>query len=126
MTRRLIGSTAVIGLVAVVAGCADDSVTAQCVQEHGWAGAPVVVRDDYCLNHTADDNGVFIFGGQQYRYYYGSDGPVGSRPRGGTTSPPVEDDDGYAPTVKTKSGSTIPRGGLGGTSGGYGGKSSGG
>jgi hypothetical protein len=110
--RTLIGAAATVGVVGVVAGLgywalSAPTVTAQCVQEDA-NGQPVVVQDEYCTGHTAGLNGFFFYGGHQYRYYYGSSGPVGSRPIGGTTSIP-----GGA-TVKTKSGSTIQRGGLGG------------
>jgi hypothetical protein len=120
--RRLIGAGAGVGVVGVVAGLgywalSAPTVTAQCVRDD-TNGQPVVVPDSYCTGHTAGLNGFFFFGGHQYRYYYGSSGSIGQRPIGGTTTAP-----GGA-TIKTKSGTTIHRGGLGGKlSGGKGGGS---
>lgn len=114
--RRLIGGAAAIGVVGVVAGLgywalSPRTVTAQCVRDDP-NGQPVVVPDSYCTGHTAGLNGFFFFGGHQYRYYYGSSGPIGSRPIGGTTIAPK------GATVRTKSGSTIQRGGFGSKVGG--------
>jgi hypothetical protein len=120
--RRLIGAGVGIGVVGVVAGLgywafSGPTVTAQCVRED-TNGQPVIVPDDYCTNHTAGLNGFFFYGGHQYRYYYGSSGSIGQRPIGGSTSAPS------GSTVKTRSGTTIQRGGLGGKlSGGKGGGS---
>ncbi len=110
--RRLIGAGAGVGVVGVVAGLgywalSGPTVTAQCVRDD-TNGQPVIVPDSYCTDHTAGLNGFFFFGGHQYRYYYGSSGSVGQRPIGGTTTAPS------GSTVKTKSGTTIQRGGLGG------------
>ncbi len=125
--RRLIGGAAAIGVVGVVAGLgywalSPSTVTAQCVQED-TNGQPVIVPDSYCTGHTAGLNGFFFYGGHQYRYYYGSSGTIGSRPIGGTTEAPK------GATIRTKSGSTIQRGGfgskLGGGSKGGGGKGGG-
>ncbi|OMC42058.1 hypothetical protein A5745_02405 [Mycobacterium sp. IS-2888] len=114
--RVLMGSAAAVGVVGVVAALgywalSAPTVTAQCVRDDP-NGQPVIVPDSYCTDHTAGLNGFFFYGGHQYRYYYGSSGPVGSRPIGGTTSAPK------GATIKTKSGSTISRGGLGGKLGG--------
>ncbi|MGE2816303.1 hypothetical protein ACQI5H_14355 [Mycobacterium heidelbergense] len=114
--RVLMGSAAAVGVVGVVAALgywalSAPTVTAQCVRDDP-NGQPVIVPDSYCTDHTAGLNGFFFFGGHQYRYYYGSSGSVGSRPIGGTTSAPK------GATIKTKSGSTISRGGLGGKLGG--------
>jgi hypothetical protein len=109
--RRLIGGAAVVGVVGVVAALgywalSPRTVTAQCVQEDG-NGGPIVVPDSYCSGHSGGVGGLFIYSGHQYRYYYGSSGGVGARPVGGTTVMPKDT------TVKTSSGSTIQRGGLG-------------
>jgi hypothetical protein len=109
--RRLMGGAAAVGVVGVVAALgywalSPRSVTAQCVQEDG-TGGPVVVPDNYCTGHSGGLGGIFIYSGHQYRYYYGSTGTVGSRPMGGTTVKPKDT------TVKTSSGDTIQRGGLG-------------
>jgi hypothetical protein len=114
--RVLMGAAAVVGVVGVVAGLgywmfSAPNVTAQCVQDDP-SGQPVVVPDGYCAGRTEGLNGFFFFGGHQYRYYYGSSGSVGSRPSGGTTVAPK------GANITTKSGSTISRGGLGGSSSG--------
>jgi len=109
--QRLKGGVAAVGVVGVVAALgywalSPRSVTAQCVQEDA-AGGPIVVPDSYCTGRTGDSSGLFIYSGHQYRYYYGSSGGVGARPSGGTTIKPKDT------TVKTSSGTTIERGGLG-------------
>ena len=109
--QRLKGGAAAVGVVGVVAALgywalSPRTVTAQCVQED-TAGGPIVVPDSYCTGHTGNSSGLFIYSGHQYRYYYGSSGTVGARPVGGTTIKPKDT------TVKTSSGSTIERGGLG-------------
>jgi hypothetical protein len=110
--RRLIGGGATVGVVGVVAGLgywalSAPTVMAQCVRDDRNA-KPVIVPDNYCTGHTAGSNGFFFYGGHQYRYYYGSSGLVGSRPIGGTTVRPS------GATIRTSSGHTIQRGGLGG------------
>ncbi len=110
--RRLIGGAAAVGVVGVVAALgywalSPRTVNAQCVQEDS-SGGPIIVPDSYCTGNTGGSSGFFFYsGGHQYRYYYGSSGTVGSRPAGGTTVAPKD------ATVKTSSGSTIQRGGLG-------------
>jgi hypothetical protein len=109
--KRLKGGVAVVGVVGVVAALgywalSPRTVTAQCVQEDA-SGGPIVVPDSYCDGRTGDSSGLFIYSGHQYRYYYGSSGTVGARPSGGTTVKPKDT------TVKTSSGTTIQRGGLG-------------
>ncbi|WAJ45115.1 hypothetical protein OK015_00880 [Mycobacterium sp. Aquia_216] len=116
--RVLMGAAAAVGVVGLVAGLgywmlSTPNVTAQCVQEDP-SGQPVIVPDSYCTGHTEGLNGFFFYGGHQYHYYYGSSGSVGSRPSGGTTVAPK------GANITTKSGSTISRGGLGGSSGGKG------
>ena len=109
--QRLKGGAAVVGVVGVVAALgywalSPRTVTAQCVQEDA-SGGPIIVPDSYCTGHGGGTGGLFIYSGHQYRYYYGSTGTVGARPAGGTTIAPKGD------TVKTSSGTTIQRGGLG-------------
>jgi hypothetical protein len=109
--QRLKGGAAVVGVVGVVAALgywalSPRTVTAQCVQEDA-SGGPIIVPDSYCTGHGGGMGGLFIYSGNQYRYYYGSSGGVGARPSGGTTVAPKGD------TVKTSSGTTIQRGGLG-------------
>jgi hypothetical protein len=113
--QRLKGGVAVVGVVGVVAALgywalSPRTTTAQCVQEDA-NGGPIIVPDNYCTGNTSGGGGgsgfFFYSGGHQYRYYYGSSGTVGSRPSGGTTIAPK------GTTVKTSSGSTIQRGGLG-------------
>lgn len=114
--RVLMGAAAAVGVVGVVAGLgywalSTPNVTAQCVQEDP-NGQPVIVPDSYCTGHTEGLNGFFYYGGHQYHYYYGSEGSIGSRPIGGTTVAPK------GANITTKSGTTISRGGLGGSSSG--------
>jgi hypothetical protein len=109
--KRLKGGVVAVGVVGVVAALgywalSPRTVTAQCVQEDA-SGGPIVVPDSYCTGHTGNASGLFIYSGHQYRYYYGGSGTVGARPVGGTTIKPKDT------TVKTSSGSTIERGGLG-------------
>jgi hypothetical protein len=109
--QRLKGGAAVVGVVGVVAALgywalSPRTVTAQCVQEDA-SGGPIIVPDSYCTGHGGGTGGLFIYSGHQYRYYDGSTGGVGARPAGGTTIAPKGD------TVKTSSGTTIQRGGLG-------------
>ena len=109
--KRLKGGAVAVGVVGVVAALgywalSPRTVTAQCVQEDATDG-PIVVPDSYCTGHTGNSSGLFIYSGHQYRYYYGGSGGVGARPVGGTTIKPKDT------TVKTSSGTTIERGGLG-------------
>jgi hypothetical protein len=109
--RRLKSGAVAVGVVGVVAALgywalSPRSTTAQCVQEDA-NGGPIIVPDNYCTDHGGGVGGLFIYSGHQYRYYYGSSGTVGARPSGGTTIAPK------GTTVKTSSGSTIQRGGLG-------------
>ena len=109
--QRLKGGAAVVGVVGVVAALgywalSPRTVNAQCVQEDA-SGGPIIVPDNYCTGHGSGIGGLFIYSGHQYRYYYGSTGTVGARPAGGTTIAPK------GTTVKTSSGTTIQRGGLG-------------
>ncbi|WP_253900510.1 hypothetical protein [Mycobacterium asiaticum] len=113
--RILMGSAAAVGVVGLVAGVgywllSPSHVTAQCVRDDP-SGQPVIVPDSYCTGHTPGLNGFFFWGGHSYRYYYGSSGSVGQRPIGGSTSAPK------GATVTTKSGTTIQRGGIGGSGG---------
>ena len=109
--QRLKGGAAVVGVVGVVAALgywalSPRTVNAQCVQEDS-TGGPIIVPDSYCTGHGGGTGGLFIYSGHQYRYYYGSTGTVGARPSGGTTIAPK------GTTIKTSSGTTIQRGGLG-------------
>ncbi|WP_280412363.1 hypothetical protein [Nocardia asiatica] len=119
--RVMIGGVAVVGVAALVGGgylayralTAPDRVTAQCVKVEN--GQEIVVDDSYCgdgrpgfVSDTGVNPGLIILGGgPQYRYYYGGTGAVGRPPTGGTTIKPKNAE------IKTKSGTTIQRGGLG-------------
>ncbi len=114
--KTLMGAVAVVGVVGVVAlgyqmsksDRGDRDVTASCVDENN-----VVVPDDYCGRGSPGMGGIFIFAGAPYRYYYGgSTGGVGTRATGGTLTQPS------GTIAKTKSGSSITRGGFGSSSGG--------
>ncbi|MGW4716245.1 hypothetical protein [Nocardia sp. NPDC004260] len=124
--RVMIGGVAIVGVAALVGGgylayralAAPDRVTAQCVKTEN--GQEIVVDDSYCgdgrpgfVNDTGLNPGLIILGGgPQYRYYYGGTGTIGKPPIGGTTIKPKSAE------IKTKSGTTIQRGGLGSKSGG--------
>ncbi len=109
--KTLMGAVAVVGVVGVVAlgyqmSKRDPEVTASCVDANN-----VVVPDEYCGRGTPGMGGIFIFAGSPYRYYYGgASGGVGTPATGGTLTQPSRT------TAKTKSGSTITRGGFGSSS----------
>jgi hypothetical protein len=109
--KVLIGSCAVVGVAAVIAGgyalFHSNNVTAACVKD----GSDEVVPDTYCSSGYSGSNGVFIYSGSPYRYYYGgSNGGIGTRASGGTLTQPK------GTTATTKSGSSISRGGFGSSS----------
>ncbi|PPK65962.1 hypothetical protein V5P93_000144 [Actinokineospora auranticolor] len=116
--RLLIGSGVTVGVVALVAviyaASTPDEVTARCVDGNG-----VVVDDDYCddgyaTSHGGYHSGGFIYiGGSSYRYNYGGSGSVGQKATGGTYVAPSADT-----SVKTSSGKSVSRGGLGVSGGG--------
>ena len=111
--KKLMGAVAVVGVVGVVAlgyqvSKSDRDITASCVDDNN-----VVVPDEYCGSGTPGMGGIFIFAGAPYRYYYGgSNTGVGTRATGGTPTQPSRT------TAKTKSGSSISRGGFGSSSAG--------
>ncbi|WP_245568720.1 hypothetical protein [Nocardia concava] len=139
--RILIGGAAVVGIAGLVGGgylvasaWNGPDVTATCtvVAKKGEVvptgngqtvtatqdNQEIVVPDNYCSDAQSHGNsginpGFFFLAGHSYRYYYG--GPsqtIGHAPVGGTTVAPK------GATIKTKSGSTIQRGGLGARVGG--------
>lgn len=119
--RVMIGGVAIVGVAALVGGgyltyraiSAPDKVTASCVKIEN--GQEVVVPDNFCgdgrpgfLSDGGIGPGLIILGGgPQYRYYYGGTPTIGKPPTGGTTVKPKSAE------IKTKSGTTIQRGGLG-------------
>ncbi|WP_378732599.1 hypothetical protein [Nocardia brasiliensis] len=119
--RVMIGGVAIVGVAALVGGgylayraiSAPDQVTASCVKVEN--GQEVVVEDRYCGDGRpgfVGDGGIgpgliILGGGPQYRYYYGGTPTIGKPPTGGTTVKPKSAE------IKTKSGTTIQRGGLG-------------
>ncbi|MGK8523450.1 hypothetical protein ACRS6B_18700 [Nocardia asteroides] len=121
--RVMIGGVAIVGVAALVGGgylayralAAPDRVTAHCVKTEN--GQEIVVEDSYCgegrpgfVSDTGTGVGpglIILGGGPQYRYYYGGTGTIGKPPTGGTTIKPKSAE------IKTKSGTTIQRGGLG-------------
>ncbi|MEV0292989.1 hypothetical protein [Nocardia sp. NPDC050710] len=135
--RVLIGGVAIVGVAGLVGGgylayralTAPDEVTASCVQIDE-NGQEVVVEDKFCQPGQAgfvDDSGsgassghshgggIIVLGGwPQYRYYYGGNTTVGKPPTGATTVRPKNAE------IKTKSGTTVQRGGLGSKSSGGG------
>jgi hypothetical protein len=128
--RILIGGVAIVGVAGLVGGgylayralTKPDEVTAYCTQID-QNGQEVVVNDDLCDKASASSdsgsgggygggNGIFIYNGSQYRYYYGGTNTVGKPATGGGTVQPKSAE------IKTKSGTSIQRGGLGSKSGG--------
>ena len=109
--KTLMGAVAVVGVVGVVAlgyqaFKSTPEVTASCVDENN-----VVVSDSYCGSGSPGIGGIFIFAGAPYRYYYGgATGGVGTVATGGTLTQP------RGTVAKTKSGSSISRGGFGSSS----------
>ncbi|QLY34841.1 hypothetical protein H0264_32710 [Nocardia huaxiensis] len=139
--KLLIGGVAVVGVAGLVGGgylaysaLTTPNVTAYCtvIANKGqvvqtapgqtvtatFDGQEIVVDDDYCQKATTTGTayhgggGIYIFNGGQYRYYYGGNNTVGTSPKGGTTVKPK------GAEIKTKSGTTIQRGGLGSKIGG--------
>ncbi|QIS05252.1 hypothetical protein F5X71_25675 [Nocardia brasiliensis] len=128
--RVMIGGAAIVGVAALVGGgylayravAAPDKVTASCVKIEN--GQEIVVEDRYCGEGRpgfVGDGGphagpglIVLGGGPQYRYYYGGTPTIGKPPTGGTTVKP------RSAEIKTKSGTTIQRGGLGSKSTGSG------
>lgn len=108
-TKVLMGSVAAIGLVGVVAlgyqmSRPQPTVEATCVRD----GSDEVVPDSYCASGHPGVGGLFIFAGMPYRYYYGgTNAGIGSKATGGTLQVPK------GAVAKTKSGTTINRGGFG-------------
>ncbi|MFQ6395171.1 hypothetical protein ACLMAJ_17105 [Nocardia sp. KC 131] len=122
--RILIGGVAIVGVAGLVGGgylayralTKPDNVTAYCTQID-QNGKEVVVDDDVCGKASASSGssggyggGIFIYNGSQYRYYYGGSNSVGRPPTGGTTIAPK------GAEIKTKTGTSIQRGGLGSSS----------
>ncbi|MFI6168175.1 hypothetical protein ACIBCN_15445 [Nocardia sp. NPDC051052] len=119
--RVMIGGVAIVGVAALVGGgylayrafTAPDKVTASCVKTEN--GQEIVVEDRYCGDGRqgfVSDGGIgpgliILGGGPQYRYYYGGTPTIGKPPTGGTTVKPKSAE------IKTKSGTTVQRGGLG-------------
>jgi hypothetical protein len=117
--KVLIGSGVAVGLVGVVAAWylvgTPQEVNAVCTDDSG-----TVVDDNYCDdNYISSQHGsynsstgfwIIPWGGgyRQYRYNYGGTGVVGSPVAGGSYTAPSS----HA-TVKTKSGTTVQRGGFG-------------
>jgi hypothetical protein len=139
--RVMIGAGVTVGIVAIVGGLyllsSPGDVTARCTVS-GTNADGTVVQDQYCNQDYVTsqgghiENGIIflpIIGGggfRQYHYYYGGSGNIGQRVSGGSYTQPSSG------TIKTNSGGTVSRGGLGvsnhsGSSGGggIGGKSGG-
>ncbi|MBC6446826.1 hypothetical protein GPZ80_06505 [Actinokineospora sp. HBU206404] len=122
--RILIGTGVTVGVVAVVAvmyaAATPDPVTATCTDSNGVVVEENLCDEDYARSHGGYHSGGFIFiGGSSYRYNYGGTGRPGQKVTGGTYVAPS----GNTP-VRTASGKSVSRGGLG--VGGSGGGKSGG
>jgi type II secretory pathway pseudopilin PulG len=136
--RVMIGAGVTVGIVAVIGGLylanQSNDVTARCTV-NGGTDSGTVVQDQYCDEDYVTSHGGYLNNGiiflpipgggySQYHYYYGGSGNVGQRVSGGSYTQPSN------ATIKTNSGSTVSRGGLGvsgktGGSGGIGGRSGG-
>ncbi len=120
--RVMIGAGVTVGIVAVIGGLylanQSNDVTARCTAS-GGANTGTVVQDQYCdqdyvtSHHGYISNGIIFLpipgggGYNQYHYYYGGSGNIGQRVSGGSYTQPSN------ATIKTNSGSTVSRGGLG-------------
>ncbi|MCG7610059.1 MULTISPECIES: hypothetical protein [Mycobacterium] len=109
--KVLMGSVAVVGVVGVIALgyhlLHKEEIAASCVKD----GTNEVVPDSYCSSGHSSSGGTFIYLGSPYRYYYGgNNGGVGTIARGGTLEMPK------GTTARTKSGTSISRGGFGSSS----------
>ena len=100
--KILMGSVAVVGVVGVIA------LGYHLLHKDG---TNEVVPDSYCSSGHSGSGGTFIYLGSPYRYYYGGNNSgVGTIARGGTIEQPK------GTTAKTKSGTSISRGGFGSSS----------
>ncbi|MFC4125893.1 hypothetical protein [Nocardia rhizosphaerae] len=117
-TARKVGLIAVAGIAALVGGGylltydpGRDPVVASCVRTDA-NGTQTVVADHECSSVGGGSGGRgWSSSGTQYHYYYGGDTMIGKAPSGGTTLRPRDVE------IKTKSGTVIQRGGLGGRGG---------
>lgn len=122
--RIMIGGGVTVGVAAMVsvwyAAATPNEVTANCVASDDVIQA----NDQYCDENYVRANGGHVSGGilflpivgggyNQYHYNYGGTGVPGQRVAGGTTVKPDTNT-----TVKSRSGSTIQRGGFGVSGGG--------
>lgn len=128
--RVMIGGGVVVGLAATVAiwyAAAPDTVTASCVDDGDTLSSDQNICDESYVTsrggHYDSSTGIFFlpYGGgyRQYHYYYGgSVDPRTQHVSGGTIAAPSGNT-----TVKSRTGSTIQRGGFGvkSSSGGSGG-----
>jgi hypothetical protein len=124
--RTMIGAGVTVGVVATVAlwytaAAGGGEVTANCVDDSSTLSSDEnVCTDEYVTSHGGYSSGGIFFlpigGGnyRQYHYNYGGSVAQGSRTvTGGSTAAPSG-----RTTVKTPSGSTVQRGGLGVSGGG--------
>jgi hypothetical protein len=122
--RVMIGAGVTVGVVATVAlwysaTSPSGEVTASCVDDGSALSSDQnVCSDDYVTSHGGYSSGGFFFlpigGGRYSQYHYNYGGTVSNgRVSGGSTAAPSG-----RTTIKSPSGSTIQRGGLGVSSGG--------
>lgn len=123
--RILIGGGVTVGVVALVAvwyaAATPDEVTAHCVGSNDGvlAADENVCDEEYARSHGGYHSGGIFFlplpggGYNQYRYNYGGSVGPDRRVSGGSTAAPSG-----RTSVKTSSGKTVQRGGLGVSSGG--------
>ncbi|HEV3357084.1 MAG TPA: hypothetical protein VG247_09830 [Pseudonocardiaceae bacterium] len=133
--RVMIGAGVTVGIVAVIGGLylanQSNDVTARCTVSGSGTDSGTVVQDQYCDQDYVTSHGGYFSNGiiflpiggggySQYHYYYGGSGNIGQRVSGGSYTQPSSG------TIKTNSGSTVSRGGLGVSSKSGGGAGSGG
>jgi hypothetical protein len=119
--RVMIGAGVTVGIVALIGGwyllSRPNDVTARCTVAEGNTNG-TVVQDQYCDENYVTSQGGHISNGiiflpilgggySQYHYYYGGSGNIGQRVSGGSYTQPSSG------TIRTNSGSTVSRGGLG-------------
>lgn len=116
--KLLIGTGVTVGLVGLVATyytvAKPEEVTAVCTTKDEIVDNDQNCDENYVRSHGGYSSGGFFFlpiiggGTNSYRYNYGGSGAIGQRVSGGSYNPPSS-----RANVRTKSGTTVQRGGFG-------------